>query len=189
MFNLVEFSVFCYDSSTAGFFKDFKDDVEDCDNILSDAMDFLIQQNIKVLLVGSSCVGKSSVLKKLQNKNYRPISYFATDSYSTTTIRRGPFNFVFTELAGRCMVFFPGIEKLISDTDIIVYLSDSTRLSFQCVKNFNSRKNKINKPTLYVRNKKEYPPLYSTSEIEHSISVKNSEGVEEFLGKIAEKIL
>ena len=187
MFNLVEFSVFCYDSSTAGFFKDFKDDVEDSDNILSDAMDFL-QQNIKVLLVGSSCVGKSSVLKKLQNKNYRPISYFATDSYSTTTIRRGPFNFVFTELAGRCMVFFPGIEKLISDTDIIVYLSDSTRLSFQCVKNFNSRKNKINKPTLFVRNKKEYTPLYSTEEIEHSISVKNSEGVEEFLRKIAEKI-
>ena len=187
MFNLAEFSVFCYDSSTAGFFKDFKDDVADCDNILSDVMDFLIKQNIKVLLVGSSCVGKSSVLKKLQNKNYRPISYFATDSYSTTTIRRGPFNFVFTELAGRCMVFFPGIEKLISDTDIIVYLSDSTRLSFQCVKNFNSRK--INKPTLYVRNKKEYTPLYSTSEIEHSISVKNSEGVEELLGKIAEKIL
>jgi tRNA U34 5-carboxymethylaminomethyl modifying GTPase MnmE/TrmE len=189
MFNLVEFSVFCYDASSAGFFKDFKDDVADCDNILSVAMDFLIQQNIKVLLVGSSRVGKSSVLKKLKNKNYRPISYSATGSYSTKTITRGSFNFVFTELAGGCMVFFPGIEKLISNTDIIVYLSDSTRFSYRCVKNFNSGKNKINKPTLFVRNKKEYPPLYSQRDIEHSISVKNSDGVEEFLGKIAEKIL
>lgn len=42
--SLFEFSVYCYHTTSEGFFKDFKEDVLDSDNIYSVAMDFLIQR-------------------------------------------------------------------------------------------------------------------------------------------------
>lgn len=41
---LSEFSVYCYDKTPSGFFKDFKEDVLDSDNIYSVVMDFLTQR-------------------------------------------------------------------------------------------------------------------------------------------------
>jgi tRNA U34 5-carboxymethylaminomethyl modifying GTPase MnmE/TrmE len=146
-------------------------------------MDFVHQQDIKVLVVGCMCTGKSSFIKKLKNNQYTTIYPGATIDISRETITRGQFNFYFTELSS----YFIENQRLVDDADVILYLSDSTKVSFLSVKIFNEKNNTKNKPTLFVRNKMEQNPNYNTRQIEHSMSIKYNIGVEELLGKILEK--
>lgn len=181
-----------YSKSTNDFWNSYKEDVDDCDNIMSLVMDYVPilkpKVNIKIALIGISGVGKTTFLKRLLDNSFNRC-YFATSGYDISEIVRDNITYEFYDFAGQEM--YCGVynnAKFYEIFDFIFVMFDkNSRLSHKNGREWLRRINTHNIPVVKIRNKFEVGD--ESFEVNNgdgyvNISIKTGQGVEEVLKQI-----
>ena len=181
-----------YSKSSNDFWNSYKENVVDSDNIMSLVMDYVPfikhKVNIKIALIGTGGVGKTTFLKRLFNNSFNR-QYCATTGYDITEIIRDNITYEFYDFAGNEMYSgvyndpgFYGIFNL-----IFVMVDKNSRVSHKHGREWLRRINKHNIPTLKIRNKSEVGAesfVFNNGDGYINISTKTGQGVEEVLKQI-----
>lgn len=178
-----------YDNCQKSIMSDFKEEVEDSDNIMSSVLSYIAPRRISIALIGTGGVGKTSFLEKLSNNRFT-IQYIASTGVNLLTIDYGFFVYDFYDHSGQEMYCLPIRDFSIGRTDGIVLMVDySSRLSY-----INGKKwlreliSRENKPYLMIINKCDIQGNLripnNVFENNLKISTKTSFGIEEFLEKV-----
>jgi small GTP-binding protein len=178
-----DFILRCYENANNEYFRDFSQYIDAESDILSEVLGFFGTRLIKVALIGSSGVGKTTFLKKIKSNRFEPC-YYPTSSVESDRIFRNGTTFEFIDFSGQEMYYH--MNRELHGIDIIVCIVDSSRLSYKNAILWHDRINRLFIPRIFVRNKSEIISNYTpeNSRITHFMSAKTGEGVEELLEKI-----
>ena len=182
-----------FDKCQNSILSEFKEEVEDSDNIMSSVLTYITPRRISIALIGTGGVGKTSFLEKL-NSNQFTRTYIASTGVNLVTINYGFFVYDFYDHSGQEIYYPPTRDFSIGRTDGIVLMIDcSFKISYingkKWLRDLLSREKK---PYLIVINKCD---IQGDLKIPNNvfdnnlkISTKTSNGVEEFLDKINQTI-
>ena len=180
-----------YSKSTSDFWNNYKENVDDNDNIMSLVMDYVPfikpKVTIKIALIGVGGVGKTTFLKRLSDNSFNR-QYRATTGYDISSIVRDNITYEFYDFAGQEMYSGvcnnPGFYEIF---DLIFLIVDKNSLvSHKHGLSWLRRINTHNTPVLKIRNKSEVNGDFEF----HgdggyfNISTKTGQGVEEILSHI-----
>ena len=176
-----------YSKSSDDFWDDYKKNVIDSDNIMSLVMEYVPfikpKINIKIALIGSSCVGKTTFLKRLSNNNFER-SYVKTESYNISIIIRDNITYEFYDFAGDelyCHVYDTEFYEIF---DVVFLMVDNSRISYKNGKEWLRKINIRNVPTFKIRNKCDINDEFSNLNGYINISTKTGQGVDNVLERI-----
>lgn len=65
----MEYILNCYSSSKEGIFNEYKEYVDDADNIFADILSFIGPKNLKIAIIGCTRVGKSTLINIAKTKS------------------------------------------------------------------------------------------------------------------------
>lgn len=160
----------CYSSSSKGIFHEYKDYVDDADNIFADILSFIGPKKIKIAVIGCSKVGKSTLINYINSKK--------KDICSKYNII-----FEFVELD-----VITNVGK-INNLDFIIMMHDSNRTYFFGSQSYNKlcSQNK-NIEGMFIRNKvdveNENNNFINELDYSYHISVKNGFGINNIIEQI-----
>lgn len=183
----------CYSKSNSEFWSDYKQNVIDCDNIMSYVMNYFTfikpKVYIKIGLIGFQGVGKTTFLKRLTDNSFAT-NYVATDAYSITNVVRDNVTYEFYDFGGLTYDAYYRIygSELYEQFHLLFVMFDDDQMSRKYgLKWLRRIKNAYNIPTLKIRNKSE--KVNADFEFDNgdgylNISTKTGRGVEEVLKQI-----
>lgn len=178
-----------YSKSTDDFWVNYKENVIDCDNIMSLVIDYLpvIKHNIKIALIGVGGVGKTTFLKRLSSNKFNR-NYNATTGYEIIEIFRDNITYEFYDFAGQEMYCgtYNNPEFLEIFDCIFVMVDKNSRSTQKHGRDWVRRINIYNKPVLKIRNKCEISGEFEFHSDDGyvNISTKTGQGIEEVLKQI-----
>ena len=171
------------DESVLGNLHSSLDDI----NILSEIVQYLPKNTIKVLLVGEINTGKSSFVNKLvKDKIYN--FYCATQYPNHTFYTYKDFEFEFIELPGLVYQLNEDTyDHYYKEVDYIFKFMQLNRLTFQFTCAWISRVSKLLKPNIKIKSiiVQDYEDQYLTKKL-HRISIKKNTGIYELLDYVIE---
>jgi small GTP-binding protein len=179
-----------YSKSENDFWNSYKEDVNDCDNIMSLVMGYVPfikpKINIKIALIGTGGVGKTTFLKRLSDNSFN-IQYRATTGYDRTDIIRGNITYEFFDFAGQEMYSGIYCQEFYEIFDLIFLMVDkNSRVSHNNGLSWLRRINRYNIPVIKIRNKSEVSGSFEFQGDDgyFNISTKTGQGVEEILDQL-----
>lgn len=189
--DLLTLTMHNFDNCQKSTMSEFKEEVQDSDNIMSSVPSYIAPTRISIALIGTGGVGKTAFLEKLNTNQFTRI-YIASTGVNLVTINYGFFIYDFYDHSGQEMYYPPTREFSVNRTDGIVLMIDySSKLSYingkKWLRDLLSMKNKpylmvVNKCDIQGQSDLRIPNNVFDNNLK--ISTKTSDGIEEFLGKV-----